>query len=506
MEKVAFISGGVFIYWSSIILTLAVVTAIALFIAVYMGKSKNVIGAFAAVPAALILSVLLSRLIHWYCRADAYESMESAMVNLGEGGFALMGAFAGCILTACLLRLLRIVKNLPQMLDSMAIAGGTGIAVGRLASLFNSSDRGVLVPEHWGLPFAYPVTNAVSGVVENRLATFMLQSVFTGLLVLALLIYLLWSRREKKSVPDGDIALLFLSAYGGSQVLLDSTRYDSLFMRSNGFISIVQILGVVALVLALVVFSVRMVRSRGLKPTCFALWIGFAAALGIACYMEYHVQRHGDQAVFAYSIMGAAIAVMILVTLLVRGRSSRKTVVEEEVPPAAEKKVRKEKKIRAEKQPRAKKQPRRETQDAGENQAIEEQRPVEEKQPAEKKLPRWDKRLREEKAPEVPAEKDTVPAAPVTNKVSDSDEKSWEDQWTEALAAPSENDDSWLRDLINMEKKWVIEQEEQEALPAAPAQPKTEDDDDWEDDWTEPEKEAEEEWILRLEDLDYFKK
>ena len=319
MEKVAFISGGVFIYWSSIILTLAVVTAMLLFLAVYIGKSKNVMGAFAAVPIAAILSIVLGRLIHWYCRVDAYESLEAAMGNFSVGGYALMGAFAGCILTACILRLVRMVKNLPQMFDSMTIAGGAGIAVGRLASLFNSSDRGVIVPENFGLPFAYPVTNAVSGVVENRLATFMLQSIFTGALVLVLLLYMLICYARKKKIRDGDICLLFLSAYGGSQVLLDSTRYDSLFLRSNGFISIVQILGAVSLALVMIIFSVRMVRRHGLKVYHFLPWLGFAGALGIAGYMEYYVQRHGDQAVFAYSVMTAAIAVMILLTVVVRG-------------------------------------------------------------------------------------------------------------------------------------------------------------------------------------------
>ena len=318
MEKVAFISGGVFIYWSSIILTLAVVAAILLFLAVYIGKSKNFMGGFAAVPAALMLSIVLGRLIHWYCRADAYESLEAALGNFSAGGYALMGAFAGCILTAILLRLVQMVKNLPQMFDAMSIAGGAGIAVGRLASFFNSSDRGVAVPEHWGLPFAYPVTNAVSGVVENRLATFMLQSIFAGALVAVLLLYMLICFLRKKKIKDGDIALLFLSAYGGSQVILDSTHYDSLFMRSNGFISIVQILGVVALALVIIIFSVRMVRRHGLKFYHFLPWLGFAGAMGIACYMEYYVQRHGDQAAFAYTVMGAAIAAMIVLTVIVR--------------------------------------------------------------------------------------------------------------------------------------------------------------------------------------------
>ena len=318
MERIAFISGGTYIYWSSIILTLAALTAIAAFTALYLRKSGNGLAICLMVPLSLVSSLALARLIHWYCRPDSYAGLSAAMSDHTWGGYALMGVFGACILCACILRLVRIVKNLPQMLDCMALAGGLGITVGRLASFFNSSDRGMLVPESVGLPVAYPVTNAVSGVVENRLATFMLQAIVTGIIIVALAVYLLWCKRGKKPVKDGDICLLFLAAYGGSQIVFDSTRYDSLFMRSNGFISIVQILGAVALVLAIVLFSVRMVKNNGMKIYFIPIWLGVLAMLGGAGYMEYHVQRHGDQALFAYTVMSICILVAVAAVVLIR--------------------------------------------------------------------------------------------------------------------------------------------------------------------------------------------
>ena len=332
MEKVAFMTGGTFIYWSSIILTLAVAAAVLIFTAVYLGKQGSGTALCIAIPVSMLASLLLSRLIHWYCRTDAYSSLQAAMTDYTWGGYALMGVFAGCFLTAVLLRLLRISRNLPQMLDAMVVGGGVGIAVGRLASLFNSSDRGVVVPDSWGMPFAYPVTNAVSGVVENRLATFMLQSVVAAALVAILLMLMLGSKIARKKLPDGDVTLLFLLVYGGSQIVLDSTRYDSLFMRSNGFISIVQILGLVFMLAAVVIFSVRMVKRHGLKLYHFPLWLGILAAWGAAGYMEYHVQRHGDQAAFAYGVMSAGVLVAIVLTVVIRGLSlkNRKVLAETE--------------------------------------------------------------------------------------------------------------------------------------------------------------------------------
>lgn len=321
MEKIAFISGGTFIYWSSIILALAVMTAIAFYAATYLGKGGNVVGLSLSVPAAVVLSIVLGRLIHWYSRTDAYENFAAAMTDYSSGGYALLGAFLGCLLAACILRLLRLTDNLPRMLDSMTIGGGLGIAVGRLASLFNSSDRGTVVPDSVDFPFAYPVVNAVSGVAENRLATFMIQAMFTGGLVAVLLTYMLICKLCRKKVKDGDVCLLFLVAYGACQIVCDSTRYDSLFLRSNGFISIVQIMGLVAVLVPIIIFSVRMVKARGFKVWFLLAWLGIAGLLGGAAYMEYYVQRHGGEAAFAYTVMSLCLGTVVLLSLMIRAIS-----------------------------------------------------------------------------------------------------------------------------------------------------------------------------------------
>ena len=333
MEKIAFISGGTFIYWSSIILTLAAVTAITIFAAMYLFKNGNGVTLAVMIPLAMVASIILSRLIHWYCRSDAYESVQGALTDYTRGGYALMGVFIACIAVAALLRLIRAVRNLPKVYDCMAIAGGIGICVGRMASLFNSSDRGMILPETVGLPFAYPVVNAVSGVVENRLATFMIQAMVTAVIVGLLILYMLIKKIAKKEVRDGDVALMFLLAYGASQIVCDSTRYDSLFLRSNGFISVVQILGLVALVVPLIVFAVRMVKNSGLKGYHFVIWLAIAGMMGLAGYMEYYVQRHGNEAAFAYTTMSAALIVIVILTLLMRAlglsRKLKKAVPEE---------------------------------------------------------------------------------------------------------------------------------------------------------------------------------
>ena len=316
MDKIAYISGGNAVYWSSIVLTLAAATAICFFLAFYVGKCGNVVAAFAALPMAIVLSLICARFFHWYCRFDSYTGFYDAMTDHTSGGYALMGVFLGCFLTAVLLRLIFLSRNLPEMLDCMAIAGCAGIAVGRLASFFNASDRGNVVSFE-NLPFAYPVTNAVSGVVEYRLATFMIQAMVAAALFVLLTVFYIRGNQKQK-LRDGDTSLIFLLLYGASQVVLDSTRYDSLFFRSNGFVSVVQVLGALGLGLAIYAFSKRMVKAVGFRWWQVLLWVLIGAGIGCGGFMEYYVQRRGNEAVFAYSVMSGCLIAVVALTLLIR--------------------------------------------------------------------------------------------------------------------------------------------------------------------------------------------
>lgn len=317
MDKIAFYSGSTAIYWNSVILTLAAATAICFFLAFYLGKSGNGAAGFAVVPVSMVLSLVFARFFHWYCQSDSYTGFTAAMTNYAEGGYALMGVFLGCVLAAALTRVICLHRNLPEMLDAMSMAACAGMAVGRLSALFNASDRGQVLESFRSLPIASPVNNAVSGAVEYRLATFALQSMVALALFIGLAVF--YNKGQKRGkLRDGDTCLLFLLLYGASQVVLDSTRYDSLFFRSNGFVSVVQVLGAVALVLAVILFSRRMVKARGFRAWQILLWLLIGIAIGGAGYMEYYVQRRGNEALFAYSVMSGCLLFVILLTLLIR--------------------------------------------------------------------------------------------------------------------------------------------------------------------------------------------
>lgn len=311
MERIAFIYGNTFIYWNSLVLTLAAGVAICLFLAVYLPRGEGSAAAV-AVPMAMVLSVFLGRLAHWYFRPDSYTGFVKAMTDYTSGGYALMGCFAACGATAGILRLLHLEPRPLRLLDAMSLGGCGGIALGRLSCFFSAADRGQLLRGLQTLPFAYPVNNVVTGAPEYRLATFVIQAMAAALIFAALAASFFLANRRRQ----GDVTLIFLLLYSLSQAVLDSTRYDSLYMRSNGFVSVVQLLSALAMVAVSVVFALRMAKRRGLRWWYIPMWLAMLAMLGGAGYMEYYVQRHGDLALFSYTVMTACLGGFTVCSLL----------------------------------------------------------------------------------------------------------------------------------------------------------------------------------------------
>lgn len=322
MDKVMMIYGGEYYYWKPVVLAIAAAAAALLAIGVRFWRGEKLLPLMAAIPIGTAASVYLARLIHWYCRWESYDSLRAALTELHGGGYSLIGIFCGMLLAFLLVRLVCITRDLPSLLDCAAPAAALGIALGRLGDLFTSADRGKMVFADEALhrlPFASAVTNATSGATEWRFATFAFQSLWcAALFVVFLIAALIVSRRPLKHEKwrGGNVFAMFMVLYCCGQVLCDSTRYDALFLRSNGFVSLEQIVCAVVLAAVLTVYSVRSILVRRFRFWHPLLWLLALGGLGCAGYMEYYVQRHGDQYIFAYSLMAAGLALFALVTFV----------------------------------------------------------------------------------------------------------------------------------------------------------------------------------------------
>lgn len=319
MNQTAAILNSLTLYWYSIVLALAAALGVSLFLACCAHEKIDPVWAAAAALMSVAFSLLFSRLIYWYCRPYSFSDWQQALTVPASACHALLGAFLGCLLTALLLQ--RFAGGLPRLLDCMSTAGCGAIALGRMAFFFSDGDRGRILTLTTGLPWAYPIRDPGSGLPEYRLATFVFQAAiaFALFLVLAQLFFASGKRRR-----SGSITLLFLMVYSASQVILDSTRYDSLYLHSNGFVSLIQILAALTLAITIAVCSFRAVKG-GVKKWMKCAWLLIPCLFGAVGYMEYYIQRHGKLAAFGYSVMAICLAGILTLGLLLWRTSQRKT-------------------------------------------------------------------------------------------------------------------------------------------------------------------------------------
>lgn len=322
MSQIAYVSGDTFLYWNSLILAGAVLTGLLLFWAAYLRSDGSLLAGALACPVAIGLSLVLGRFLHWYFLPDSYHGLMDAMTQFSSTGYALTGVFLGGLLTGLLFRALGLVKNLPGMLDCMSVGGAGAIALGRLGSFFTSQDRGEILTNFTDLPWAYPVTNPVTGLPEYRFATFLIQAAVTGIIALGL-IALYWLARPRKKFRDGDVTLLFLLSYCASQIVLDSTRYDALRLRINGFISAVQVFSAITMAAVMSILILRLWKQSRKPFPCILGAVGTLLGFGGAGYLEYHVQRHGDQALGSYVAMAGCTATILILGIILWHLASR---------------------------------------------------------------------------------------------------------------------------------------------------------------------------------------
>lgn len=317
MSSAAVIWHGLCFTWSGILTALGVLAAALALGAFRLAQGRRLRPLLLYVPAAVLFSLVLGRLCHWYCHPLQYAGFAAAMTDYSSGGFALPGAFAGALLAGALLRLGGVLDgSLPEFLDALAPAGALGIAVGRLGALFGVSDRGSFLPASpfWQrFPFSAPVSGA-GPAAEWRFATFFWQAgaAFGLLLLLSVLFFRLRRRPERR----GDVFWLGLALYAAVEVVLDGTRYDAGYLRANGFISLTQVGCVACLLLPALLYTVRLCRARAWRPRYLLLWAGFLAAGYLGGYMEYYVQRHGNEYALAFSVMSVCFLLLFAVVWL----------------------------------------------------------------------------------------------------------------------------------------------------------------------------------------------
>lgn len=308
MNPIAVFTGGITIYWSSLIIALGILACFALTYSLFTAHGGKSVTMWALLLLGTVFSIVLSRALHWYCHFEQYTSLWQSLTDYTVGSYCLPGAFFGVLLAIILIRVLGLTSKPGRLLDCLAPGAVLAIAFIRLSALFNYSCRGKIVVNTAALQHL-PLASRIGTGDEYRFATFFIE--FLVLLVLFIwLIRFFFKRRRtamKADMPrEGNVALMFLLWYSAIEFVCDSTRYDSSFLRSNGFVSIVQIICAVSILIVLIIYSVRSVKANGLGALHFVIWVGWLASLACVGVSEYLVQRHGNWYLGCYSVMSAA--------------------------------------------------------------------------------------------------------------------------------------------------------------------------------------------------------
>lgn len=324
MNGLAFVTKEAAVAWPAVFAVLGALCAVFGCMALWLASGRELRELTVFLPAAILFSLVAGRLMHWYSHPLSYQSFRTAMTVYTGGGFSLSGAFFGTALAAGLCRAGGLTRDLPGLLDAAAPSAALGIAVGRLGAAFDISDRGKFAAAP-GRLFTVYTASGTGG--EWRFATFLAQSVFCFALSAALcwLFLRALAPERRRQRRKGMVFLLFLAFYGAGQIVLDSTRYDADFLRSNGFIHMPQILGAAAMLFVMIALTFA-ARRRGLpRGGLVAAWVLFFAGLALAGYMEYFIQRRAELHRTGYALMTAGAVLACISCLLLTRRGAPRT-------------------------------------------------------------------------------------------------------------------------------------------------------------------------------------
>ena len=331
MNPIAVFAGGYTVYWSAVVIAFGMAAALSLTLGLHPRYERRNTAVWVMFPFAVFFSVLFSRFLHWYCHIEYYPSFLAAMSDYSRGSFVLPGVLMGTWLAGRLVSGLRLTRSTGRLLDAAAPGMALCIAFIRLSALFNNSCRGRMTITNGSfqsLPFASPLMDA-AGNTSYHFATFfvefLLMLLVTGILTAY---YFRYRKRPMKGgfSNDGNAARMFLLLYGGVEIIMDSTRYDSHLMHFTflkmlnpyaSFISVAQVFAAASILCVFLRFLVISLRTNGFRWYHVPSVLLFLAFLfGIGYLGEYKVQRTGRFLV-CYLWQGSSILLMILVVCLI---------------------------------------------------------------------------------------------------------------------------------------------------------------------------------------------
>ena len=298
-------------------LFLAVASALWLLAAGFLAKKKNLPAGTVlqngvlAIPMGLFFSRLLYCLVRLGYFLDTI-GQPVAMLYFWDGGLSMMGALLGVSLAALITAKMKRIR-FGELMDVLAVPAGLFIAIARLGEAYTVLGRGKSIEAQWMTDSAFFGTQEAWG---NYYAVFRYEAVM-AVLLLCVMLCLFFGRRTRLTAKPGDLALVFGTLFGSTQVIAESLRDDGHMLW--GFVRASQIISIFLPVTAILVFCYRLVMREGKNLRPFQCWLILAvdalvpiSAVHVLAARLIRAEGTGLWPTLSLLIMDASIALAII--------------------------------------------------------------------------------------------------------------------------------------------------------------------------------------------------
>ena len=216
---------------------------------------------------AVPVCVIFARLYYVVFNFGLYRDDLVSALYIWEGGLAFYGALIGGVLSVWIFCRW---KKLPlgPLLDLGCMGLLIGQAIGRWGNFINREAFGTSANiAEW--PLRMGLTDPITGATTNVHPTFLYESLWYGLGILLLHIFI----RKGKRKFDGQMCILYFIWNGLGRAVVEGLRTDSLYILDTG-IRVSQLLAAVLVVLGLILLIINL---RKCAKTPAVLWVNRAA-------------------------------------------------------------------------------------------------------------------------------------------------------------------------------------------------------------------------------------
>lgn len=274
-----------------------------------------------ALPLGLVFARVLYCLFNIPFFVGTYEN-PALMLRFFDGGFSLSGLLMGLLLAAFLTAKLN-KASFADLMDVFAVALGAFLLLLFLGEKYTDLGVGKIVEDNWlteNLPFLF-VTHKMGKTIEYRMAVYLYQAIFCGVLFVIMLSMFL-NKKEAATRTSGDLALIFFSLFGAGEILLESLRDDGHMLLI--FLRVGQLCAALMPLVCLIVISRRYAKEKRGGAAVLLSWFAFIACIIAGVVLEFALDGRmvtGNLTkLHLYAIMAVVcIAVAVLPLSLLRG-------------------------------------------------------------------------------------------------------------------------------------------------------------------------------------------